>query len=65
MFGLGIQELVLLVFIIYVPICIGKIASKLGRNGVLFRLLFVIPIVNIVMLSILAFAQSGSSVRRN
>ena len=57
MFGIGPYELIMLLVFIYVPICIGKIASKLGRNGVLFGLLSVLPIVNLIILGILAFTE--------
>jgi hypothetical protein len=57
MFGIGPYELIMLLVIIYVPICIGKIASKLGRNGILFGFLSILPIVNLVILGILAFTE--------
>jgi hypothetical protein len=62
MFGPGPYELILLLVIIYVPICIGKIASKLGRNGILFGLLSVIPLVNLIILGILAFTNQKGKV---
>ena len=56
-------ELIIMVIsitFVYVPICIGKISSKLGYNGILFGILSLVPIANIVILGILAFGENHS-----
>jgi len=58
-FMIGPTELIVLISCIYFPICFGKIASKLGRNGLLFGLLSIIPVVNLFILGILAFSDKN------
>jgi hypothetical protein len=63
MVGLGASELLLLLFIfllpfvLYQPICIGFISKKLGFNPWLMGLLSLIPVVNLVVLGVLAFSK--------
>lgn len=65
MSGFGVPELFVVVlmliaglpFIIYQPACIGLISKKLGFNPWLMGLLSLIPIVNLVVLGVLAFSK--------
>ena len=65
MVGAGVAELLLismvlvflLPFIFFEPICIGLISKKLGFNPWVMGLLSLIPIVNLVILGILAFSK--------
>ena len=58
MFGIGIPELIIIVFILAILIVplvfLGKILSKAGFSG-WFSLLSLVPLVNLVFLWIFAF----------
>ncbi|MDA3863964.1 MAG: hypothetical protein PF689_08890 [Deltaproteobacteria bacterium] len=42
---------------IYIAVCFGKIASKNGRNPILYGLLSVISPINLIILGIWAFSK--------
>jgi hypothetical protein len=60
---IGPTELISLLVMVYLPICICLTASKLKRNGLLFGLLSIIPVVNLIILGILAFCKEKSNIQ--
>ena len=52
------RSLVALLYLVGLAVCFGKIASRLGRNPVLFGILFFVPIANLIAMGILAFGES-------
>jgi len=50
-----LHYLIIFILIIYVAICFGKIASKNGRNPILWGIISVITPVNIIILGYWAF----------
>ncbi len=59
------NSLVLLLVVAYTATCFGKIASRLGKNPVLFGILCVVPMVNLVALGVLAFREQASEPNRS
>jgi hypothetical protein len=53
---------VLIILILYVAICFGRIASKNGRNGILWGILSIISPINLIILGYWAF--SGKKQKR-
>ena len=53
---------VLLVLILYVAICFGRIASKNGRNPIIWAILSIITPINLIILTYWAF--SGKKQKR-
>ncbi len=49
----------LIIVIVYIAICFGRIASRHGKNPILYGILSVIPVINLILLGLWAF--SGSS----
>ena len=43
--------------IIYIAVCCGKIASKYGKNPILYGVLSVISPINLIILGYLAFSD--------
>ena len=60
--GVGAAELLIiffaLPFIFFQPVCIGLIAKKLGYDPWLMGVLYFIPLVNLVVLGVLAFSET-------
>jgi len=56
-FGTVGSMLILLLIVAYLTICVGQIASKMGRNGILYGILFLVPGVDLVILGDLAFSK--------
>jgi hypothetical protein len=55
--------IVVIVLILYVVICFGRIASKNGRNPILWGILSIITPINLIILSYWAF--SGKKKKRS
>jgi len=48
--------IVIIILILYVAICFGKIASKYGRNPIVWGILSVITPINLIILGYWAFS---------
>lgn len=60
MFSIAAGELAIILFLVllvmvYPAVCIARIANKLGRNGLSYGLLSVVPPMPLVLLGVLAF----------
>ncbi len=48
--------IVIIILIIYIAICFGKIASKYGKNPILWGILSIITPINLIILGYWAFS---------
>lgn len=49
--------IIMIVILIYIAVCFGKIAAKHGKNPILFGILSVISPVNLIILGYWAFSN--------
>ena len=56
-----ISALITIAFVVFIAVCFGKIAGKLGFNPILFGILSLIPIANIIIIAIMAFSDNRAS----
>ncbi len=54
--GLG-WSITVIVLVVYVAVCFGKIAAKHGKNPILYGILSIISPINLVILGYWAFAK--------
>ena len=51
------RSIVVFVYLLGMGMLFGKIAARLGRNPILFGLLFFVPLANLAVMAVLAFGQ--------
>jgi hypothetical protein len=52
-----------LLHVVIMSVCFGRIAGRLGRNALLFGVLFLVPLVNLAAMAVLAFGGSSDEPR--
>lgn len=57
------QILVVVLLLLYVAVCFGKIAAKYGKNPVLYGILSIISPINLILLGYWAFSDFGTAVK--
>jgi len=61
-----IGYVIVMLLIVYVAVCFGKIAAKHGKNSILYGLLSIISPVNLIILGYWAFSYTDNpSARQN
>ena len=63
-FGMGAPEGIVLAILLLNGWMFGRIASRLGRSGLLYGLLFVVPGVHLISMALLAFGKNTSASSR-
>ena len=56
-FSMPFHYIVIIILILYIAICFGKIASKYGRNPVIWGILSIITPINLIILGYWAFSN--------
>ncbi|MBA4393048.1 MAG: hypothetical protein C0407_05800 [Desulfobacca sp.] len=55
--------IILVLVLVYVALCFGKIAAKHGKNPILYGILSVISPINLILLGYWAFSSADTHVK--
>jgi membrane protein DedA with SNARE-associated domain len=59
-----IGYVIVILLVVYVAVCFGKIAAKHGKNPILYGLLSIISPVNLIILGYWAFSDADNPAAR-